>query len=321
VTLAGSTKPFRLMIGFRDIVGRQGLMDRARLAESIGFSHACIHDHLVPQLAPIPLFSVLAAETERLRLCPLVFNNDLRHPAVLAQDLATLDLLSDGRLEVGLGAGWNEPEYDAAGLRFDPIGTRIERLTEAIAVIRGLFADTPLTFRGRYYTITDLDGQPKPVQRPHPPFLIGGTRERMLRLAAREGDIVGLDLRQDRASLPDAFPARMDDRVGWVRDEAGDRFAGLELSVLRLLGPIAITSQPLAVARQVAADLGAATGLEIPAEDVLESPYSLIGSVAELERKMRAARERWGINSYLLTWFDEPNVRDLGPLVERLAGS
>ena len=312
-------KPFRLMVGFRDVVDRLRVVDRARLAESIGFSHVCIHDHLEPQLGPIPLLTMVAAVTERLRLCPLVFNNDLRHPAVLAQDLASLDVLSEGRLEVGLGAGWNEPEYDAAGLRFDPIGTRIERLAEAITVVRGLFADAPLTFSGRYYKITAMDGQPKPVQRPHPPFLVGGTRERMLRLAAREGDIVGLDLRQDRDSLPDAFAQRMDERTGWVRDEAGDRFDQLELSVLRVLGPVAITERPLSVARQVAAEHGARTGLDISAEDVLESPYALIGTVSELARKMRAARERWGINSYLLAWFDEPNVRDLAPLVEQLA--
>jgi probable F420-dependent oxidoreductase len=321
VTGAGSMKPFRLMIGARDIVGRQELVDRARLAESIGFSHVCIHDHLTPQLAPIPLLSVVASATERLRLCPLVFNNDLRHPAVLAQELASLDVLSDGRLEVGLGAGWNEPEYRAAGLDFDPIGTRIDRLIEAIAVIRGLFAEAPLTFDGRFYTITEMDGQPKPLQRPHPPFLIGGTRERMLRLAAREGDIVGLDLRQDRASLPDAFPARMDERVGWVRDAAGDRFGDLELSVLRLLGPAAITNRPLAVAREVATDHEDRTGLEISPEDVLESPYSLIGTVPELVHKLQAARERWGINSYLLGWFDESNATDLAPLVEQLAES
>jgi probable F420-dependent oxidoreductase len=314
-------KPFRLMIAARDIVGRRELEERARLAESIGFSHICIHDHLEPQLAPIPLLTVVAAATERLRLCPLVFNNDLRHPAVFAQDLASLDLLSEGRLEVGLGAGWNEPEYRAAGLEFDAIGTRIDRLTEAITVMRGLFADEPFTFHGRHYEITAMDGQPKPFQRPHPPFLIGGTRERMLRLAARAGDIVGLDLRQDRDSLPDAFPGRMDERVGWVREEAGGRFAQLELSVLRLLGPVAITGHGLATARQVAADLEDSTGLSISAEDVVESPYSLIGTVPDLVRKMRTARERWGINSYLLGWFGEAEFRDLAPLVEQLAGS
>jgi probable F420-dependent oxidoreductase len=321
VSAATSVKPFRLMVGARDIVDRRELVERARLAESIGFSHICIHDHLAPQLGPIPMLSVVAKATERLRLCPLVFNNDLRHPAVLAQDLATLDLLSDGRLEVGLGAGWNEPEYVAAGLQFDPIGTRISRLTEAIDVIRGLFGDEPLTFRGRYYTISGMDGQPKPAQRPHPPFLIGGTRERMLRLAAREGDIIGLDLRQDRASLPDAFPNRMDERVNWVRDEAGARFESLELSVLRLLGPVAITNRPRAIAREVAADHAARTGLEIAPDDVLESPYSLMGTVPELVRKLHAARDRWRINSYLLGWFDEPDVRALAPLVEQLAGS
>ena len=179
--------------------------------------------------------------TERIRLCPLVFNNDLRHPAVLAQELASLDILSGGRVEVGIGAGWNEPEYRATGLAVRSAGTRIERLTEAIAILRGLFADGPFSFAGRYYTITALDGQPKPVQRPHPPFLIGGTRERVVRLAAREADIVGLDLRQDGEAILDAFEARTDVRVGWVREEAGERFEQLDLSVLRLVGDITIT--------------------------------------------------------------------------------
>jgi probable F420-dependent oxidoreductase len=159
--------------------------------------------------------------TDRLRLCPLVFNNDLRHPAVLAQELATLDVLSEGRLVVGIGAGWHEPEYRAIDLPFDPPAVRISRMLEAITILRGLFGEGPTSFHGRFYNVTNLEGQPKPVQRPHPPFLIGGTRERVLRIAAREADIVGMDLRQDRESLGDAFPARMDERVGWVRDEAG----------------------------------------------------------------------------------------------------
>ena len=162
--------------------------------------------------------------TERLRLCPLVFNNDLRHPAVLAQELATIDVLSEGRLVVGIGAGWNEPEYRSIGLPFDPPAVRISRMLEAVTILRGLFGDGPTSFDGRFYTIAELDGQPKPVQRPHPPFLIGGTRERMLRIAAREADIVGMDLRQDRESLGDAFPAAWTSGSGWVRDEAGSRF-------------------------------------------------------------------------------------------------
>ena len=313
-------QPFRIMVGARDIVDRATLVERAREAESIGFSHVCIHDHLTPQLAPIPLLTVVAAVTERIRLCPLVFNNDLRHPAVLAQELATLDLLSEGRLEVGLGAGWNEPEYVATGMRFDEASVRIDRLEEAIAVVRGLFGRGFFDFEGGYYLIRAMDGQPKPRQQPHPPFLIGGTRRRMLTLAAHEADIVGMDLRQDRESLPDAFPKRMDERVGWVRDGAAARFGDLEISVLRLLGPLSITDHARSVAADVAHELGTRTGLTIEPDDVLASPYSLIGTFPHLVEKLREARERWGINSYLAGWFDEPNWRDVAPLIERLAG-
>jgi probable F420-dependent oxidoreductase len=309
------------MIGTRGVLDRATLIRGAQTAESIGYSHLCIHDHLLPQLAPIAVLTAVAMATERLRLCPLVFNNDLRHPAVLAQELATLDVLSEGRVVAGIGAGWNEPEYRANGMAFDPAPVRIDRMLEAIAVLRGLFADGAFTFQGRFYAIAGLDGQPKPIQRPHPPFLIGGTRERLLRIAAREGDIVGIDLRQDRESLGDAFPARMDERIGWIRDAAGDRFAGLELSVLRLLGEIAVTNAPLRVAADVAHRLAAATGLTIDPRDVLESPYSLIGSAPELVAKLRAIRERWAINSFLVGWLDEPALADFAPVVEQLAGT
>ena len=314
-------RPFQFIAGLRHIVDRATLIEHSRTAESIGYSHLCIHDHLTPQLAPIPMLTAVAMATERLRVCPLVLNNDLRHPAVVAQELATLDIVSDGRLDVGIGAGWNAPEYAAIGLPFDRPGIRIERMTEAIAVLRGLFADGPFSFDGRHYTITNHDGQPKPVQRPHPPFIVGGTKERVVRLAAREGDIVGLDLRQDRASLPDAFPARMDVRAGWVRDEAGERIGDLDLSVLRLVGPIAITPDATAAAKRVADAYRATTGLEIPVEDIIESPYSLIGTIPSLVDKLRRARDRWGINSYLVGWYDEPELAQIAPLVEQLAGT
>jgi len=312
--------PFRFLVGARGFHDRRALIEAARAAEAVGYSDLTIHDHLTPQLAPIPVLTAVAMATERLRLCPLVLNNDLRHPAVLAQDLATIDVLSDGRLVVGIGAGWNEPEYRAIGIPFDPPGVRIDRMLEAVAVLRGLFADRRFSFDGRHYTIANLDGQPKPVQRPHPPFLIGGTRERVLRIAAREADIVGIDLRQDRESLPDAFPERMDVRVRWIREAAGDRFERLELSVLRLLGDIAITNAPLRVASELARRYERGTGLTIDPRDILESPYSLIGSVPELVAKLRRNRDRWGINSILVGWLDEPDLGALAPVVEQLAG-
>jgi probable F420-dependent oxidoreductase len=314
-------RPFQFIAGLRRIVDRDTLVEHARTAESTGYAQLCIHDHLAPQLGPIPMLTAVAMATTRLRVCPLVLNNDLRHPAVLAQDLATLDIVSDGRLDVGIGAGWNEPEYQAIGLPFDRPGIRIERMAEAIAVLRGLFADGPFSFDGRYYTITDFDGQPKPVQRPHPPFIVGGTKEHVLRLAAREADIVGIDLRQDPDSLMDAFPERMNTRVGWLRDEVGDRFERLDLSVLRLLGPVAITPNALEAAQRVADAYRASTGLEIPPEDIIESPYSLIGTIPSLVDKLRRARDRWGVNSYLVAWFDEPELAQIAPLVEQLAGT
>jgi probable F420-dependent oxidoreductase len=314
-------RPFRFLVGARGIQDRRTLVERARAAEAAGYTDLTVHDHLTRQLAPISLLTAVAMATDRLRLCPLVFNNDLRHPAVLAQELATLDILSEGRLVVGIGAGWNEPEYRSIAMPFDPPAVRIGRMLEAVEILRGMFGEGPTTFVGRFYTIEDRDGQPKPVQRPHPPFLIGGTRERVLRIAAREADIVGLDLRQDRESLGDAFPARMDERVGWVRDEAGKRFDDLELSVLRLLGPITITNEPLKAAAEVARQHHARTGLSIDRRDVLESPYSLIGSVPDLVAKLREGRERWGINSILVGWLDEPELRDFEPVVQQLAGS
>src|SRR5262245_43749085 len=142
------TRPFQFIAGLRRIVDRDRLVEHARTAESTGYAQLCIHDHLAPQLGPIPMLPAVAMAPTRLRVCPLVLNNDLRHPAVLAQDLATLDIVSEGRLDVGIGAGWNEPEYRAIGLPFDRPAIRIERMAEAITILRGLFADGPFSFEG-----------------------------------------------------------------------------------------------------------------------------------------------------------------------------
>ena len=192
-------------------------------------------------------------------------------------------------------------------------------MTEAIAILRGLFAEGPFTYSGRFYTITEMDGQPKPVQRPQPPFLIGGTRERVVRLAAREADIVGLDLRQRGEAILDAFEARTDVRIGWIREEAGDRFDQLDVSVLRVLGDLEVTQEPLRVATELARRYTGRTGVPITPEDVLESPYSLIGTVPQLVDKLKRIRERWGINSFLIGWFEEPGLLDFAPVIEQLA--
>ena len=185
-------RPFRFLADARRIGSVAELTETARRAESIGIDTLVVPDHLIEQLSPVPAMAVIAAVSDRLRVGAFVLNNDLRHPAVLAQDLASLDVLSGGRLDVAIGAGWNRPEYEAIGLPFDPTPVRQRRLAEAISVLKGCFADGPFSFSGEHYTITDYDAYPKPVQRPHPPFLIGGGGRRTLTLAAREADIVGL---------------------------------------------------------------------------------------------------------------------------------
>ncbi len=245
--------------------------------------------------------------------CPLVFNNDLRHPAVLAQELASLDILSGGRTEVGIGAGWHEPEYRGARTPVRPGRFRIDRMTEAVAVLRGLFARRPVQLLGR--VLHDHRGWtacPKPVQRPHPPFLIGGTRERVVRLAAREADIVGLDLRQDGAMILDAFQRRgpTSGSVGSGTRPATALRGQLDLSVLR--PGRRHHDHRHASSRwppRWPASSATRTGVADRPRDVLESPYSLIGTVPDLVDKLVRTRQRWGINSYMVGWFDEPGLR------------
>ena len=227
-------KPFRFLAEARAVATGRELAETARRAEGIGIDTLVIPDHLIPQLAPIPAMATIAAATERLRVAGFVLNNDLRHPAVLAQDLATLDVLSSGRLDVAIGAGWNRPEYEAIGIPFDPTPVRQARLAEAIAVLKGCFADGPFSFAGEHYTITDYDAHPKPAQQPHPPFLIGGGGRRTLALAGREAQIVGLAPRilpmgaGDPASVTVAATA---EKIGWAREAAGDRADQLEFNI------------------------------------------------------------------------------------------
>ena len=310
-------KPFQFLAEARDPGSARELGERARRAEALGYHALVIPDHVLDQLSPVPAMAVIAAATERLRVSAFVFNNDLRHPAVLAQDLASLDVLSEGRLDVAIGAGWNQAEYNALGIGFDPAPVRSERLAEAIAVLKGCFADGPFSFEGRYYRITEHDGGPRPLQRPHPPFLIGGGGRKTLILAAREAQIVGLAprVRRPRRDTRSLTWEATVEKIGWVRDAAGDRFDSLVLNVYpTAIAPI-VTDHAREEARQVA-DLLAERGDERLTEDeVLASPHLFIGSLAGLEEKFLALRAELGISSIM--------VGELGPLdavVERLAG-
>ncbi len=312
-------RPFTFLAALQAVMDGKALAAEARRAESMGYHAVVVPDHLIEQLSPIPALATIAAATDRLRIAAFVHNNDLRHPAVLAQDLASLDVLSGGRLDVAIGAGWNKPEYDAIGLPFDATPVRQARLEEGIAVLKGCLGDGPFSFAGEHYTITDLDGQPKPIQRPHPPFLIGGGGRRTLALAGREADIVGLaprilpGQRSDPNSLTLAAAA---EKIEWVRDAAGERFDDLVFDVYPSSWPLTITADPRAEAARVVDGLRGRTAVDLTVDDVLESPHLFVDSVDGFVERFRMLRERLGISSFMVG-----GIGELAPVVERLAGT
>lgn len=318
-------RPFRFLADPGEVADGPGLAAVARRAEAMGYAALVYPDHVVAPFGMVPLLTWAAAATERLRVAPFVTNNDLRHPALLAQDLATLDVLSGGRVEVAVGAGWNRPEYDALGLSFDSVGVRVGRLAEAVAVLKGCFADGPFSFAGQHYAITGHDGLPKPIQRPGPPLFIGGGGRRVLALAGREADIVGLAprtlasaaggpvVRSDPRSIT---LAATEEKIAWVREAAEDRFDGLELNVYPTGSAPQITDEPRRVAADILDGIRARTGVEVEVDEYLESPHVFIGSVDGLVAKLRELRERLGISSFMTG-----DVDTLAPVVERLAGT
>jgi probable F420-dependent oxidoreductase len=290
--------------------------DKARRAEELGFTSLFVPDHFVDHpLGPFPAMAMVA-EATGLRVGTLVLGNDYRHPVVLARDAATLDLLSDGRLELGIGAGWMTVDYDRAGLDLDPPGVRVERLAESIAVLKGLFADEPCTFAGDHYRITDLDGQPKPVQRPHPPILVGGGARKVLTLAGRDADIVGINanLRRGEPTHPDAARSMTadatDQKLAWVREGAGARFDDLEIQ--QYVGFVHFTDDRQSLAEAMAPAFG------VEAAVALETPIALVGDAQRMIDDLQARRERWQM-SYIVV--NDDMVEQFAPVVAKLAGS
>lgn len=287
----------------------------ARKVEGLGYSSLFMPDHFGEQLAPVPALMAAADATSTLRVGALVFDNDYKHPVVLAKELATIDVLSDGRLEIGLGAGWMNTDYEQSGIPHDPAGVRVSRMEEGIAVIKGLFAEGAFDFSGEHYRITGLDGLPKPVQDPHPPLLIGGGGRRVLSIAAREADIVGINPSLSSGAIDgnttaDATGAAMDRKVGWVREAAGARFDDIELNIL-MFGAM-VTDDRETTAASVAPLFG------MTAEEVLDAPSALIGNHEQMADTLRERRDRWGL-SYFVIQADAMDA--LAPVVAQLAGT
>jgi probable F420-dependent oxidoreductase len=309
-----AVRPFRFGVTAPTPSGGTNWAERARRVEQLGYSMLVVPDHFRDHLAPVPALVAAALATTRLRVGSLVFSNDFRHPAVLAKEAATIDVLSGGRFELGLGAGWLREEYDQTGIRFDAPGTRVERLEEAVTIIKRLLAGERVTFAGRHYTIADLEGRPTPVQRPHPPIAIGGGGRRTLSLAAREASIVGLVPRARRdgsgLDLNDLSDAATREKLEWVRAAAGERFDSLEINTL--IQAVAVADQRMAAADQLA------SRFKVAREVVLETVYVALGTIEEICETLRQRRERYGI-SYLTVF--ERDMEAFAPVVARLAGT
>jgi probable F420-dependent oxidoreductase len=300
---------------------RSGYVDAVRRAEHLGFDVVLCSDHLelkgrhFSHFAPVPALTAAAMATERIRVGTSVLNQDFRHPAVLAREAASLDVLSEGRLELGLGMGWNEPEYRMAGIPFDPAPERLRRLTEYVTVVKGVMSPGPFSFEGEFFTIDWMADEPPVLQGPHPPIMIGATRPRMLALAAREADIVSLSMLQ----APDPSDGFLTTMVEQVRAAAPERFAALELQL-----PIAATI-PHATGGVDAVRAAISAGehfismlaSKFGEQALADSPMVLTGTAAQMAQKLSDLASRFGIGAVMIPM---PQMEALSEVIQELNG-
>ncbi|EKT79694.1 coenzyme F420-dependent N5 N10-methylene tetrahydromethanopterin reductase-like protein [Rhodococcus opacus M213] len=303
-----STKKFMFGVVVRKADSGKAWAERARLVEQSGFTTLLMPDHFVgPRFAPIAALSAAAAATSTLRIGTLVFSNDYRHPVVLGKELATLDVLSDGRLDVGLGTGWMREDYDRAGLSFDPPKVRFDRFVESLEVLRGVWGQGALSYQGQYYQIDELVQEPKPVQKPYPKFLFPGGGPKMLKLAGRYADYVNLTLRvRADGTAPDAKDGGLESFLGkieTIRESAGARFDDIAIGT-----SIQEVGIPQSKESWSAVDLSQQE----------ETPQILRGDVSEMVDKLRYWRDTHGLNFFVL--HNDKDLETFIPVVEKLAG-
>jgi probable F420-dependent oxidoreductase len=305
--------PFRFAVHASTAPSGDAWLTFARRAEALGYDALLVPDHLGRQLSPISALAAAAAVTERLRIGPYVFANDFRHPLVMAREAASLDVLSGGRLELGLGAGWRTGDYRQLGLPYEAPGRRIDRLVEALPLIKRLLEGETVTHVGPHYRLGGAVLHPRPVQRPRPPLHIGAGGPRMLRLAAREAEIVGLIPQFTTGGRPqvrDATEEALSRKVDVVRQTAGDRFWSLELSIY--CADAGMVGGP---GHGLAGSLSAAAKALVVG--AVGSPYLLYGTLRQLRERLERRRDRLGISHYAIPGH---SMEEMAPLVAALAG-
>ena len=314
-------KAFRFGVIDESSLTREDWIQNAQRVEQLGYATLLIRDHFIHggfnhQLAPIPALMAAADATKVLHVGSLVFSNDYRHPVLLAKEAATLDVLSGGRFELGLGAGWLKDEYEQIGLPFNSAGVRVERMQEAIRVLKGLFTENSFSFAGNHYTITQLESFPKPLQKPHLPLLIGAGGKRMLSIAAQEADIIGiLPIALMDGTISDnpveRVASTIAQKIEWIREAAGDRFEDIELNMIVSLF---ITEHQQQQAEQIMREREWGS---LVAQDVLDMPSILIGTVEEITEKLYTLRELYGLSYFVIP---DASVEAFAPIVAQLAG-
>jgi probable F420-dependent oxidoreductase len=288
--------------------------DSFREVEDLGYSTMFMPDHFDEGVGPLAGLAAAAAVTTTLHVGPLVLDCDFRHPVPLARELATIDLMSEGRLEVGLGAGWKALDYRHSGITMDPPGVRVSRMIEHTTVLKALFAGGPVNFEGTHYTVTDLEGTPRPHRPGGPPILIGGGAPRLLRFAGATAEIVGVNAsihsgEVDVAAAHDGMAERIDEKVGWVKQGAGDRFDSLEINAW--LAVVEVTDDADGFAEAIA------PAFDADARSVLESPLALIGSLGQISERLEQRRDRWGYSYHVIPG---EKARELAPVVAQMTG-
>jgi probable F420-dependent oxidoreductase len=307
-------RPFRFGVQLSGADSADAWIDKAKRAESLGYSVVTIIDHMGDQLAPIPALTALAMSTTSIRVGTMVLANDWRNPLLVAREAATLDWLSNGRLELGIGAGWLMTDYEQLGVPYDRPGVRVERMAEALRLIRDLLSGERITHSGPHYRLSNASCFPRPVQKPHPPLVVGGGSRRLLTLAGQLADVVNVHTNlgaehvvgdQSKADLS-TEAARL--RFEWVREGAASRLQEIELG-LRIFAA-SVTDRP----ESAAAELG--RRWQLGAAALLESPYALVGSLDHITEGLMKRRQEFGATYF--TW-NEPEMEMMAPIVRRLA--
>jgi probable F420-dependent oxidoreductase len=302
---------------------RSEVLAQARKAQSLGYDTFVMADHLFEELGPIPALMMVAEQIAGMRVGAYVLCNDFHHPVIMAKDAATIDELSGGRLELGLGAGYVPIEYQMAGIPFDSGAVRFERLTEAVQITKLAFAGETFSFDGTHYQVRDYTPYPRPVQRPRPPIMMGGGGRRLLSFAAAEADIVSI--------VPAAAPegglrathlplSSLKKKMALVREVAGSRADDLEINIL-IWDAVFTTDRRAAAAAyldELEERLGFTRDGEVTIEDLLDSPYLAFGTDQQIAEHLIRIREETGA-SYISVF---PHLMEaFGPVLSRLAGS